>query len=358
MNPIEAQAAFLDQVQAFHAVPRNVHFEQLLYEVPLAVLILDNTGLVTYFNQAAKQVLPSITENAAWVDIITADVNVRQCTYKAIYTNSGRILTLKTSPAQLGKCQVIMLTDITEEERLQSQLEHQARLSDMGKMAGALAHQIRTPLASVVLYVKNLLLVKQNQVQVTLEKEKQFLEKAATILDTIETKIKDMLIFAKSQQISKLDCHTGELLAQLQIATETENKVSIQYDSQGLDLQKALHCNMVLLVDAVLNCIENAMNAQANFVKIIIKTDKDQLKITIEDNGYGIDKDIQSRVIEPFFTTKINGTGLGLSVVKMITEAHAGSMWIESEKNVGTKINIELPLMGDRHAAKSAYFVS
>jgi two-component system, sensor histidine kinase FlrB len=340
-----------------HIVPVDVNLQRLLYEVPLAIVILDNQGLVIYCNQAASNIFPSIRDKVAWVDIIEHDVNIRECTYKAIATHNGRFLTLKTSPAELGKYQVMILTDITEEERLHAQLEHQARLSDMGKMAGSLAHQIRTPLASVMLYVKNLLSAKQNQVHLTLEKEKQFLEKTVHMLHTMETKIRDMLIFAKSQQISKLDCRVDDLLMQLRIATETKNEIPIQYEIDDLDLNKGLYCNKVLLVDAILNCIENSINAEASLISIVIKTYKNQFKISIIDDGNGIDENIQSRVIEPFFTTKINGTGLGLSVVKMITEAHAGSMWIESGKNIGTKIHIEFPFVGEQHAANAAHFI-
>lgn len=336
-------------------VNSNHHdFIRLVNEIPLAVLILNNQGQVTFFNQQAQTIFPTIALGLIWVDVINAEVETSKCTYKAIYLRSGKYLSLKTCPIGDGSCQVIMLTDITEEERLQAQVEHQTRLSDMGKMAGALAHQIRTPLASAVLYVKNLLAAKKNAIKLSAEKEQHFLTKAASILDTMEEKIKDMLIFAKSQQITKADCLLNELVTSLAATIETKESVEINLDCDKAELNHVLHCNLILLVDAIDNCIDNATNAAATEINVTIEIVDEILRIAICDNGDGIPQDMLQKIIQPFVTTELNGTGLGLSVVKMIAEAHAGKLWITSEENTGTQINLELPILGESNGIDAA----
>lgn len=330
----------------------------LINEMPLGVLILNNQGQVTFFNQQAQQLFSTITQGSVWLELISAEVDATKCTYKAIYLRSGCYLSLKTCPIDDGYGQVIMLTDITEEERLQSQLEHQTRLSDMGKMAGALAHQIRTPLASAVLYIKNLLAAKANTITISPEKEQYFLSKAATILDSMEEKIKDMLIFAKSQQIAKSDCYFEEFALKLSSIIETKQAGLITLDYGDISLTTTLHCNLILLIDAIDNCIENAVNAKATQIKIAIKIYDEKLNVMISDNGCGVSQEMLQKIIQPFVTTEQNGTGLGLAVVKMIAEAHAGKMWITSKEKVGTQINIDLPILGDKHGSNPTYFAS
>lgn len=337
---------------AMHA---SYHYlSRLVDEIPIAIVILNHQGEVVFFNQQAPLLLPSLALGMQWVDLIHIEVIEHKCTYKAIYLRNGKYITLNTCPVDEGKSQALILTDITEEELLTAQLEHQSRLSDMGKMAGVLAHQIRTPLASAMLYIKNILAARNQQIHLTPEKEQQFLDKAASILDAMEEKIKDMLIFTKSQQICKTECKLAQIITQLQTIIEARRPVEITLTWDQTTYQQSLYCNVILLTDAIENCLENAINASANQIAVILIVENTNLEIIVRDNGSGISQELQQKVIEPFVTTKPNGTGLGLSVVKMIAEAHAGKFWLTSKENVGTEIHLKLPIVGGGSARNTA----
>ena len=99
-----------------------------------------------------------------------------------------------------------------------------------------------------------------------------------------------------------------------------------------------------------INIISNALDAMdvkgkiTIYIENIIVSESPYTRVTIEDNGSGIDEDNLDKIFDPFFTTKPKGTGLGLSVVSKLVEENGGKIEIESKKEIGTKVKIYLPL--------------
>jgi signal transduction histidine kinase len=96
---------------------------------------------------------------------------------------------------------------------------------------------------------------------------------------------------------------------------------------------------------ALVNLIDNAVDASqfGATVNLSVATDRDTLTITIKDQGSGMDSETLSNLFMPFYTTKKEGTGLGMSISKKVFEAHSGTLDIKSEKEVGTEATIRLP---------------
>jgi two-component system sensor histidine kinase FlrB len=109
----------------------------------------------------------------------------------------------------------------------------------------------------------------------------------------------------------------------------------------------ALLCNRDTLIGALLNLIENALQAAAGDtrLKIHLFSRGAVLRISISDNGVGIDAGSLSRVGEPFFTTRATGTGLGLAVVNAVARAHSGALELRSRPGRGTCATLQLPLL-------------
>ncbi|MDQ3204792.1 MAG: ATP-binding protein, partial [Pseudomonadota bacterium] len=107
-----------------------------------------------------------------------------------------------------------------------------------------------------------------------------------------------------------------------------------------------LLCNRDTLVGAILNLLENAIQASAGELrlKVHLYTRGDTLRVSVSDNGSGIDSEILARLGEPFFTTKTTGTGLGLTVVKAVARAHQGELQMRSRPGRGTCAQVILPL--------------
>ena len=100
------------------------------------------------------------------------------------------------------------------------------------------------------------------------------------------------------------------------------------------------------LLGAVMNLLNNAIEAIAGNGEIILtvqQIDQASLQIKIQDNGPGIDDKTRQRLFEPFYTTKVKGTGLGLAVVDSVARAHSGSVYCESNKDGGASFILQLP---------------
>jgi signal transduction histidine kinase len=112
----------------------------------------------------------------------------------------------------------------------------------------------------------------------------------------------------------------------------------------GTDVLLELDGNRTALTAALTNLITNAFDASPNVVVTLkARARGERVEFTVQDNGPGIAPSIQSRVFEPFFSTRPAGTGLGLAVVKTVTEAHGGALALDSTPEKGTKIELDLP---------------
>jgi two-component system sensor histidine kinase FlrB len=120
---------------------------------------------------------------------------------------------------------------------------------------------------------------------------------------------------------------------------------------QGDDALVELDGNQTALTAALTNLVANAFESSPDVVVTVrAQVRGERVELCVHDNGPGIAPSIQSRVFEPFFSTRPAGTGLGLAVVKTVTEAHGGALALESTQGHGTRIELDLP----RHAQAAA----
>jgi two-component system sensor histidine kinase FlrB len=164
-------------------------------------------------------------------------------------------------------------------------------------------------------------------------------------LHELEHQVRDMLVFARGELPLTDRVTPKALLQSLQAAALTHVQdvpVRWQCDSHTGELL----CSRDTLVGAVLNLIENAIQASAGQVrlKVHLYTRGNSLRLCISDSGSGIDAAVLARLGEPFFTTKTTGTGLGLTVVKAVARAHQGELLLRSRPGRGTCALVVLPL--------------
>lgn len=142
-----------------------------------------------------------------------------------------------------------------------------------------------------------------------------------------------------------------ELVQQTIASVKKNTSKNVHFELHFPEKEVMITADRITLVNVITNLLENAIKYSGETVDIIFKAEKkeNKLRFSITDNGFGIDSSEQSHIIEPFFRSKnekvkaLPGMGLGLSYVKMITEAHNGSLRIESQLNKGTTVTIEIP---------------
>ncbi len=316
--------------------------QSLLNALPAAVLVLDGHGRVQEQNPAAEQLLGASMQGQLWRELI-GQLFIPQTTGGGdLLLHNGRYVSLSTCPLGKEPGQILMLQDITEQRRLQQHLEHNRRLADMGRMAASLAHQIRTPLASALLYVSQL-----NSMKPSSEMQQRFSSRALASLKGLEKLIADMLLFANGGGGERALSDAPQLLEQ---ALEP---LLARLQQHGIELQREIEpdagrieVNPTLFVSALQNLINNAIQAmeQGGVLTLSVRSDNGAVLFGVRDSGPGIDKTLQPRLFEPFVTSREGGTGLGLAVVQAVARSMGGEVRCESGPGEGALFTLRLPL--------------
>lgn len=322
--------------------------QNLLDLLPGGVIVIDGHGIVTEANPAACELLGLPLEGQLWRNIIARSFAPREDDGHEISLRDGRRLSIATRSLDAEPGQLVLLNDLTETRHLQDQLARHERLSSLGKMVASLAHQIRTPLSAALLYASHL-----TEQELPVATHQRFAGRLKERLHELEHQVRDMLVFARGELPLTDRLTPKSLLQSLQAAALTHVQdvaVRRQCDSHHGELL----CNRDTLVGALLNLIENAVQASAGAarLKVHLYSRGDTLRLCISDSGSGIDAAVLERLGEPFFTTKANGTGLGLTVVKAVARAHQGELSLRSRPGRGTCALVTLPLFSSVHGVE------
>ncbi len=314
--------------------------QNLLDLLPGGVIVIDGQGMVGEANPAACELLGLPLQGELWRHVIARCFAPREDDGHEISLKDGRRLSIATRSLDAEPGQLVLLNDLTETRHLQDQLARHERLSSLGKMVASLAHQIRTPLSAALLYASHL-----TEQELPLATQQRFAGRLKERLHELEHQVRDMLVFARGE-LPLTDRVTPKALMQsLQAAAQTHvQDVPLRWQCDAHVGE--LLCNRDTLVGALLNLLENAIQAgDASLrLKVHLYARGNSLRLCVSDNGGGIDAAVLERLGEPFFTTKTNGTGLGLTVVKAVARAHQGHLQLRSRPGRGTCALLVLPL--------------
>lgn len=317
--------------------------EKILAALPAGVIVLDRDGMVLDCNAVASEFLGEPLIGLEWLTVMTRSlIPVVGNPHERLLSNGKRVNMTVSRDATTDSGQIILLSDVSEMRNLQDMLNQQKQLSAMGEMVASMAHQVRTPLATAILYSSQM-----SNPALDNEKRQRFSQKILERLQYLERQVNDMLIFAKDGRLAMESFSLSELLNHLR---ET---VKDYTGGGGIDLaiinevqNDAMLGNENALRGALLNLLNNAVEAveQEGYIQISVsQLDDCMLRIVIQDDGPGIAKEQCQRIFEPFFTTKAQGTGLGLAVVDSVVKAHGGHVHVESVLGQGTMFSLVLP---------------
>ncbi|WP_456406930.1 sensor histidine kinase [Thiolapillus sp.] len=313
--------------------------EKLLQALPGGVLVLDARGKVLEANPGAHQLLGGQLLNRSW-DEIAADAFIAGG--RELQLQDGRWVSLSSSILDGGEGKILLLTDVSEARRLQEMLNQHQRLTALGEMAAGLAHQIRTPLASVLLYLSQLDNSALNDAQ-----RRKAVSRTRERLRHMEQMINNMLAYARGDSGGHECFPLGRVIDALEQLMEDElRQVGGHMQISNSAPSVRIKGNPDALLGALTNLAMNALQACDTTPELLLSVSQDdqgRIQIVLKDNGVGIDAALQEKIFEPFFTTRSSGTGLGLAVVKAVVQGHGGEMSIQSTPGKGTSIRISLP---------------
>ena len=326
----------------------------LLHALPGGVVVIDGEGKVQEHNPAAELLLGQPLLGLPWSEIIKRSFAPRNDDGHDISLVDGRKVNISTCPLGSEPGQILLITDVTEIRYLQDRTGQQQRLAAMGKMAASLAHQIRTPLSSALLYVSNL----KRQV---LSDEDRFslTEKMTSRLRHLEQLIEDMLMYSREGKVGEELFSSQNLLDDLYQGLEPQLELTqTQFSTTNNERDLMIHGNRQMLLSAITNLAMNAMQAmkecdknEAGKIEVIISKENNEVCIALKDNGPGISTEVQDQIFDPFYTTRTQGTGLGLAVVQAVAKAHDGRVMLESIPNEGSVFKVILPIENNQSVA-------
>lgn len=348
IDDLQTELADAKAAQEHQQIERNrigQRLDTLLEMLPAGVILLDASGCVAQANSAAEALLsPFLSQSLAgslWREVSQLCFDPRPDDGHEISLKDGRRVALATCPLPQEPGQLLMLTDQTATRALQKHNARMERLSAMGHMLASVAHQIRTPLSAAMLYAGHL------QKELPSEQRQRFAGRLGERLQHLENQLRDMLIFARGELPLTDHCSVATFLEALELAAEpVAERHGIQLNWQvDAGLNNKLLINKDALTGALMNLLENAIQwAPEKPVTVRIRQLRNWLVISVADQGPGMTSAQRQQALEPFFTTRARGTGLGLAVCDAVAKAHSGRFSLHSTAGRGTTAGLVLPL--------------
>ena len=342
---------------------------QLLEGMVSAVAAIDEEDRIRTANAAFFSIFPNATIGASVLEPLGASdamrmletvtaIRVAKATYhgrmNAQVADEEKAFDVYSSPLAIdgNRGQIVTLVDATEAAASERTLRRSESLAAVGQATTQVAHEIRNPLGSIRLGVSML------RDSVTDQDALNTIELVERGIKHLNKLVVDVTQFSRQKELERSTVDLHESL------DRSIDLVSERIREKNATVERSFAGGMILgqwdpyqLRQVFVNVIANAVDASQENSAVSISTEllpteingdgeppKKYARITIADQGKGMDKATRDRIFEPFFSTKKRGTGLGLAIVKQIVELHGGRISVASEPGEGSKFKIDLPV--------------
>jgi two-component system sensor kinase FixL len=363
----------------------EAHLRSILATVPDAMIVIDEIGTILSFSAAAEAMFGYSEAEVLGQNVkmlMPSPLREEHDGYLRNYMETGRrkiigigrITTAmrrdgSTFPIELAVGEAFVdgqriftgfIRDVTERQQaqlrlheLQSELAHVGRVSEMGTLASALAHELNQPLTAVANYCESARdLLKGDPDSGTLDMIREALDDAAqqaVRAGQIVRRLRDFMSHGHNERhlesLSKLITEANALA----LVGSREHDIDVRVELRAR--AREVFIDRIEIQQVMVNLIRNAMDAMigAEERRLTIRTedaDDEMVMVTIEDTGSGISDSVAEQLFQPFVTSKENGMGIGLSICRSIVEAHGGRIWFERRERGGTIFRFTLPTSG------------
>jgi two-component system sensor histidine kinase FlrB len=314
----------------------------LIKGLPGGVLALNSYGEIQECNPAARELLGEPLLAQSFTAVLARAAVTAGGVGEHTELRTGRFINISRRESQSGG-EVVLLTDVTESHLMQVLLTRHQRLLTLGELAAGLAHQIRTPLASALLYASQMTLPGRDLADL-----ERCAERTVGSLKQLDRLVNDMLAFAHggaAREVVSVSALLEQVAQWLRPALRRGIRLTIRTEAPDLNVR----ANAPSLVSAVLNLATNALQAAPADLDLELlarRAADGRAQIVVSDNGPGVPAHIRERIFEPFFTTRARGNGIGLAIVKSVVEAHHGSVCLADAPSgapAGATFIIDLP---------------
>jgi PAS domain S-box-containing protein len=337
-------------------------FVTVLDELEPAVSVLDAQGRLLFSNQAYQRLFGH-----------SSDGQVRLCSdLQAIATGTevydqetARWFDLRLRSIQWvdqSEVTMMMATDVTRRHHAEQtqreqdeKLQHTSRLVTMGEMASSLAHELNQPLSAIANYCMGLAARIRSKTlsgsPIDSDETLDALKKTSAQAERAGLVIKRIREFVKRSEPERRQCVVNDIVNNALTLVEIEAKrVNIRVETNLPRKAATLWADPILIEQVLINLLKNAIDAMRSGVNknhnklyLTVLLADDNAKFEIRDFGSGVATNIETKLFQPFFSTKTEGMGMGLNICRSIVEAHQGRLYLERHID-GTSFIFTLPL--------------
>jgi signal transduction histidine kinase len=243
---------------------------------------------------------------------------------------------------------LVNMIDMTKIMQLEELLFRQDKMASLGRIAAGLAHQIRNPLSGINIYLNAL--EKMVDKPDNRPKVDQIIAQLKSASKKIESVIKNVMDFAKPGEPSlELIQINKPIKDVLKLSAVTLRKSGIEIEKDLDEKIPPCYADSHLIEEAMLNLLNNAAEAMRELEtgkKIVVSSGvtRDHIFIKVSDSGPGVPVELRSKIFDPYFTTKNDGTGIGLNICHRIADDHKGILIIDESPTGGAEFRIEIPI--------------
>lgn len=368
---------------------RDALLRSIIETSPDGLVTIDESGLILSFNPAAEAMFGYLEREVVGENInclMPAPYRDEHDAYLHRYLTTGekriigigrQVLARKKDGAnfpielavgevQLADCRIFagFIRDASARSaaeqsvhELRNDLLHVSRLSEMGEMASALAHELNQPLTAIINYLEACRRLLERSDDTSEERTKTLMQKASDQAHRAGQIIQQLRKFVvKGETERRLEPVNPMVREATELALVGTRKQDIVIDFDLKNGLPAIMIDRVQIQQVIVNLVRNAVDALTDVDRreLTVCTHSSAcsaVKIEVIDTGPGLAEEVAERLFEPFITTKPNGIGIGLSICKTIVDSHRGKLWATANPNGGTIFHISLPADGaDRNS--------
>lgn len=344
---------------------------QLLEGMVSAVAAIDENDRIRSANAAFFKIFPGATIGASVYEKFASESSMKmleaatvsrvaKATYRGRWVcpagedcPTDQVFDVYSSPLDIDGThgQILTLVDVTEAAEAERGLRRQESLAAVGQATAQVAHEIRNPLGSIRLGVA---MLRDNVIDQEGLRTIELVERGIHHLNKL---VVDVAQFSRRKALERTNVDLHQLVNHsLDLVTDRINEKATPVEKKFSSEHLVGNWDPDQLNQVLVNILANAIDASPKNAPIVIATEvvsvvtdddlapKRHARVSVADQGEGIDSVSLERIFEPFFSTKKRGTGLGLAIVKQIVEQHGGHIGVESEPGKGTRFTIDLPL--------------